>query len=99
MFYVQLLKTEKPYFQEVVNGKKNFEIRKNDRDYIAGDYIQLLEVEPVDDHLHRYTGRFVCAKIGFVTNYQQQIGFVVFSLLEISEVKHFDNRQNNQPMH
>jgi len=99
MFYVQLLKTEKPYFQEVVNGKKNFEIRRNDRDYITGDYIQLLEVEPVDEHLHRYTGRFVCAVIGFVTNYQQQAGFVVFSLLDISEVKYFDNPTNNRLMH
>ena len=33
------LKTLPEYFDAVFMGKKNFEIRKNDRDYKVGDYV------------------------------------------------------------
>ena len=46
------LKTWPEYFQAVRTGKKNFEIRKNDRDYQVGDTLILLEYDPI----HGYTG-------------------------------------------
>ena len=39
------LKTVPPYFQQVQDGKKKFELRKNDRDYAVGDYLKLEEFD------------------------------------------------------
>lgn len=38
------LKTESKYYQEVESGNKNFELRKNDRDFRVGDVVYLEEV-------------------------------------------------------
>lgn len=46
------LKIMPQYFEEVVSGRKCFELRKNDRDYKVGDQIKLLEYENGE-----YTGR------------------------------------------
>lgn len=35
------LKLDIKYFEDVKNGKKNFEIRKNDRDFKVGDILKL----------------------------------------------------------
>lgn len=40
------IKIKKKYFKAVLSGEKNFEIRKNDRDYQVGDIIHFV---PVDD--------------------------------------------------
>jgi hypothetical protein len=37
------LKTINPYFQLVWDGKKTFELRKNDRNFKQGDYLRLME--------------------------------------------------------
>ena len=37
------LKTETEYYQAVEQGKKKFELRKNDRDFQVGDIIYLQE--------------------------------------------------------
>lgn len=39
------LKTWKEYFEEVFVGHKNFEVRKNDRDFKIGDTLILIEVD------------------------------------------------------
>lgn len=39
------LKIKPKYFDDVISGKKNFEIRKDDRDYEVGDLITLKEYE------------------------------------------------------
>ncbi|MGD1319548.1 DUF3850 domain-containing protein [Chryseobacterium sp. 2R14A] len=41
---VHELKTVNPYFEDVWNLKKNFEVRKNDRHFKVGDKLKLLEV-------------------------------------------------------
>ncbi len=33
------------YFDDVLSGKKSFELRKNDRDYYEGDYLILKEID------------------------------------------------------
>jgi ASC-1-like (ASCH) protein len=40
------LKTWPQYFQDIKEGKKTFEIRKNDRNYQVGDVLLLKEWEP-----------------------------------------------------
>ena len=45
------LKTWPCYFEEVISGRKSFEVRKNDRDFRTGDLLELVEWDP-------YTGSF-----------------------------------------
>ena len=49
---IHKLKTWPEYFQAVRSGKKNFEIRKNDRDYQVDDTLILEEYDPATG----YTG-------------------------------------------
>lgn len=46
------LKTWPPFFEEVMNGIKSFEIRKDDRGFMVGDTLILREYD-----LGEYTGR------------------------------------------
>jgi hypothetical protein len=57
-----VLKCWPEFFQPVFDGKKNFELRKNDRDYKVGDVLVLREWEPREDDTHGYTGR-ECTRI------------------------------------
>ena len=41
---VHVLKTEQPFFDDVWNGRKDFEVRLNDRDFKVGDRLELIEV-------------------------------------------------------
>lgn len=43
---IHQLKTHPQYFKEVKFGKKNFEIRKNDREFKTGDLLELWEYIP-----------------------------------------------------
>ena len=60
---VHELKTWKEYFQLVANGEKPFELRKNDRDFKAGDELLLLEY---DKDNNTYTGRKLHQRITYV---------------------------------
>lgn len=80
------LKILPPYFEAVIDGRKTFEIRKDDRGFQAGDTVTLREYDPEYKGYHRseeqmYTGRKHSAGIGYVTAYEQQPGYVVFSLV------------------
>lgn len=46
------LKTVPPFFKDVVDGKKTFEVRKNDRLFKVGDKLLLQEF-----HGDKYTGQ------------------------------------------
>lgn len=48
------LKTWPAYFQLMLDEKKNFEIRENDRDFKVGDYLILKEF---NSNKNEYTGR------------------------------------------
>jgi hypothetical protein len=80
------LKILAPYFEAVIDGRKTFEVRKNDRGYQSMDTVTLLEYDPEHKGYYRseaemYTGRKHTATIGYVTGYEQKDGYVVFSLL------------------
>ena len=53
---VHHLKTIDPYFSQVYVGLKNFELRKNDRDFKVGD---ILVLEEYDIKTETYTGSAV----------------------------------------
>jgi len=57
------LKTWPEYFQVMVDGKKLFELRKNDRDFSAGDELLLKEY---NCETKMYTGRILHKRIIYI---------------------------------
>jgi len=56
-------KTWAPYFQEILDGRKTFDLRLNDFDIAEGDVLVLREYDP---ETKKYTGRQVEKKVGYV---------------------------------
>lgn len=79
------LKVWPRYFKPIIEGRKKFEIRKNDRNFAEGDVVILrewvLDRSRSDDGDGYYTGRQVRKRVGFITDYAQQPGYVVFGLV------------------
>jgi hypothetical protein len=67
---VHRLKTWPRYFNEVLSGRKSFEWRLDDRNYVAGDVLVLQEWEPERENIAckegRYTGREITKTVSFV---------------------------------
>lgn len=55
------LKILPEYFNDVWEGKKTFEIRKNDRDYQVGDFLVLKEWEGEE-----YTGSAIVVEVTYI---------------------------------
>ncbi|BBN97478.1 DUF3850 domain-containing protein [Sporolactobacillus terrae] len=66
------------FFQAVISGTKTFEIRKNDRNFQPCDLVRLHAWKDGE-----YLGLSLTKRIGFVTDYAQKDGYVVFSLLDV----------------
>lgn len=69
------LKTWPEYFQAILEGKKTFEVRVNDRDFKVGDELVLEEWEPVVPSARTrrmrieesgYTGRRIQATVSYI---------------------------------
>lgn len=71
------LKILRKYFNDVLLGTKTFEIRKNDRNFEIGDYINLREWDP---DKQEYTGGHLVKQICYMTDYQQKDGYVVLGI-------------------
>lgn len=71
------LKTWPEYFQAVIDCKKTFEIRKNDRNFQVGDELLLQEWEPAKG---KYTGRQAIALVNYMTDFGQPDGQVVMAI-------------------
>lgn len=56
------LKTVHPYFSQIWFDEKNFEIRKNDRNYKMGDRLILREYDK-ENELKPYSGRCIFCKV------------------------------------
>lgn len=57
------IKTINPYFSDMWDGKKPFEIRLNDRDYNEGDVLWSREYNPTDN---TYSGREMLCDVGYI---------------------------------
>ena len=70
------LKCFPEYFQGIIDGKKTFEIRLNDRCYQVGDLLALNEYLPDSDS---YTGRSCVVLVDYILNDEMycKTGFVV----------------------
>lgn len=71
------LKTIQPYFNDVLSGNKNFEVRKNDRDYKVGDYLKLKEWDG-----EKFTGNYITVRIKYILDNPSYCkeGYVVIAL-------------------
>ena len=80
------LKILPEYFEDIKFGLKDFELRKNDRDYKVGDIIVLKEY---DDGM--YTGRKLKKKIKYVLTGCEEFGlkegYCILGLRELEQEK------------
>jgi hypothetical protein len=72
------LKINPKFFVPVATERKQFEIRKNDRDYMIGDTLMLREYSNKE-----YTGRMVAAVVTYITDYAQRDGYVVLGIIKV----------------
>lgn len=75
-----VLKTWPEYFEQVITGQKNFEVRKNDRVFSQGDILVLEEWNNVTGN---YTGRKIARLVSYVLQGGQfgiEEGFVVMAI-------------------
>ncbi len=66
---IHQLKQASIYFEDVISGKKPFEVRKNDRNFKVGDYLALNELTPHecnDKGEHLETGRSALFRVTYV---------------------------------
>jgi len=63
---VHELKTWPSAFRAMVEGKKSFEYRKNDRGFQVGDRLKLYEYIPGKRNTGKYTGDVLIAKVIFI---------------------------------
>lgn len=82
------LKTWPGYFQKIVDGRKSFEARVNDRVFCEGDTVVLREWNP---DTKAYTGRALTKRVGYVAHQVDRLpapevvrehGISVFALLD-----------------
>lgn len=71
------LKIVAPYFYDVLDGIKTFEIRKNDRKYNLGDTLDLREYNQFGKF---YTGRRCAVNVTYITTFAQRKGWCVLGI-------------------
>lgn len=77
-----ILKIEKPFADAVCDGRKRFELRRNDRGYNAGDTIRFHCVEAGDEIKHKINSRKY--RIVYCLNgYGLREAFVAFGIEEV----------------
>lgn len=77
------LKTVKPFFQNIVDLLKTFEIRKNDRNFKVGDTLILKEWNEKEQCFER--DREVKRVITYICDYEQKEGYVVLGMEPIDD--------------
>lgn len=90
---IHALKIYPDYFRAVREGKKRFELRRNDRYFREGDYLALNEWDG-----QHYTGRTELAEVTYLLNPNEAMtcasGFVVMS---IERAGAYDSPAESQP--
>lgn len=80
------LKTDPEVFQAVVDGRKTFEIRFNDRDFKVGDELVLLETIHTGEQMKKgkpllYSGNELHKTVSYVlSGYGLQDGWVILGI-------------------
>lgn len=77
---VHVLKTDAPLWEHVASGRKNFDVRRGDRDFCEGDIVVLEEWAA-----GKFTGQLCKRMITYVLyggRYGLRLGYVVLGLKE-----------------
>lgn len=84
--YTHRLKTQREWFLLQLEGKKNFEIRKNDRNFSVGDYLYL------DEYIgEQCTYRYMIVEVTCICDYAQVAGYVVLGTSFIDQSTRIKN--------
>ncbi len=80
------LKQYPEHFENVISGKKTFEVRKNDRDYKVGDLLALNEYNP---ETKEYTNRSCIVYIDYILDNSEYCkeGFVTIGFKPCKVIK------------
>ena len=68
-----VLKIEPQFLNDILDGTKTFEIRKNDRDFHVGDVLRLCD-------LNRTVEAFVCYMLENAQEYGLMDGYVIMGI-------------------
>lgn len=93
---IHQLKIESKYFTQIMTGVKTFEVRFNDRDFHAGDFLGLNEItdHPCNDKGERKeTGRFLLVRVLNVFDNPVFVkeGYVIMSIMPCTIIENFKN--------
>lgn len=78
---VHYVKCMKKYFEDIICGKKRFEIRLNDRKYEVGDTLILREWENGE-----YSGNKISRNIDYILHTGERYGLMKgYSILQLAE--------------
>jgi hypothetical protein len=78
------LKTHPEYFINLWEGRKRFELRKDDRGFHEGDIFHLMEWNPLTK---KYSGRVVSALVTYILRHEFGLSpeYCIISLSEFSK--------------
>lgn len=65
------LKTWPEFFEQIVSGKKTFELRNDDRNFVVGDVLCLQEYDPTTK---QYTGRETVRSVSHILRHRPDAG-------------------------
>lgn len=99
---VHRLKIKPEFYQAVFDGSKNFEVRKNDRDFHVGDTIVLCEYDPFKYRgmggagIDGFSGREITETITYILDDETYCkeGFVVIGFAQPERVQIVNVTQN-----
>lgn len=74
---IHILKIQKEFAMAIIDGRKRFEIRKNDRDFKTGD---LLIMRPWNETRGFLPFHPIVTEITFMTDFEQRDGYVVLGI-------------------
>ena len=79
MSHCHVLKCRPEYFRAVGEGLKTFEIRNNDRCFMAGDWLELQEYFPADNV---YSGKYITCRVKYILDkgFGLQNGYVAMAI-------------------
>lgn len=60
------------YFQDILDGKKNYELRLNDFDIKEGDTLVLQEYTSADPETRKFTGRQIEKEVSYIRKFRLQ---------------------------
>lgn len=80
------LKTVQPYFDDVISGRKSFEVRKFDRPFHVGDLLALNEFNAA---MKCYTGNSCLCYIDYILNEAEYVksGYVILGIKPCAVMK------------